>query len=51
MASMTINPNECKAGKSRGVLFRTGAHERKRKNAKRDRREFSRSRKDFRNFS
>jgi len=44
--TMTIDPNKCKAGKSRGVLFRTGAHDRKRKNAKRDRREFSQSKRD-----
>ena len=48
MKTMTINPNlECQAGKSRGVLFRTGAHDRKRKNAKRDRRDFARSKLDF----
>ena len=45
--TMTIDPNKCKAGKSRGVLFRTGAHERKRKNAKSDRREWSRNRRDL----
>ena len=45
--TMTVNPNECKAGKSRGVVFRTGAHDRKRNNPKRDRRDFSRSKRDF----
>lgn len=46
--TMTINPNlECKAGKSRGVTFRTGAHERKRKNARKDRRDFSRTKRDL----
>ena len=47
MNAYTINPNDCKAGKSRGVLFRTGAHDRKRKNAKRDRREWSKDKRDY----
>lgn len=44
---MKINPNlDCKSGAPLGVLFRTGAHDRKRKNAKRDRRDFSRNKRD-----
>ena len=31
MKTMTINPNECKSGKSRGVTFRCNTHKDKKK--------------------
>jgi hypothetical protein len=42
-----IDPRKCQKGKSRGVTFKTGAHERKRKNSKRDRKDFSKSKREF----
>jgi len=36
----TINPNELRGGASLGVSFRTGAHDRRKNNPKRDRRDF-----------
>lgn len=47
MKTLTINPNDCKAGKPRGVLFRTGVHDRKRNNPKRDRRAWAKGKKDY----
>ena len=34
MSKFTINPNECKSGKSRGVTFRCNAHKDKKKDKK-----------------
>ena len=45
--SFVINPNECQAGKPVGFTFRTGAHERRKNNARRDRRDWRRDKRDF----
>jgi hypothetical protein len=44
--TIKVNPLDCKAGKSRGVVFRTGAHVTKKNNAKHDRREWKRNRRE-----
>ena len=41
--TLTIDPNEFKKGKSRGVTFRCNPHENKKKNTRRHRREWKKN--------